>query len=203
MRGRLAALAGMLMVQTREVAHNMAKIMDKLNGTKLAAALVAGAAIAFAPLAAAQLKVAVVDTAQAIQQSEEAKQFVEGLQQQLEPDSESLRSLRDEIIALEQQMTDEGDVMSEAEQLRVAKDIEDKRIDLDFGAKKLEKALQDGQAELLQTVAPKVRAIVNDLVEIERYDLVFERRNVAYVNARHDITAKVTEKLNERFGEAE
>ena len=181
----------------------MANKMKELNGTKWAVALAAVAALAFAPLAAAQLKVAVVDTAQAIQQSEEAKQFAEGLQQELEPDSDDLRALRDEIVALEQQVTDEGDVMSEAEQLRVAKEIENKRIDLDFRAKKLEKALQDGQAELLQTVAPKVRAIVNDLVEIERYDLVFERRNVAYVNARHDITAKVTEKLNERFAEAE
>ena len=162
-----------------------------------------GAAMAVAPFAAAQLKVAVVDTAQAIQQSEEAKMFAENLQQELEPQSEELRSLRDEIVAMEKRVSDEGDVMSETEQVRVAQDIEDKKIDLDFGAKKLEKALQDGQTELLRTVAPKVRAIVNDLVEVERYDLVFERRNVAYVNARHDITAKVTEKLNERYAETE
>lgn len=171
--------------------------------SKFAAALLVGMFAAVAPLASAQLKVAVVDTAQAIQQSEEAKSFAENLQQELEPESEDLRTLRDEIVTLEQRVADEGDVMSETEQLRVAKEIENKKIDLDFGAKKLEKALQDRQAELLQTVAPKVRAIVNDLVEVERYDLVFERRNVAYVNARHDITAKVTEKLNERYAEEE
>ena len=51
-------------------------------------------------------------------------------------------------------------------------------------------------------MGPKVQAIVNDLVEVERYDLVFERSNVGYVNPRHDITAKVTEKLNERYAEA-
>ena len=181
-------------MQTRGVAYVM-------KGTRLAAALLIGTSIAVAPFAAAQLKVAVVDTAQAIQQSEEAQSFAEDLQQELEPESEQLRALRDEIVALEQRVVDEGDVMSETEQLRVAKEIENKKIDLDFGAKKLEKALQDRQAELLQTVAPKVRAIVNDLVEVERYDLVFERRNVAYVNARHDITAKVTEKLNERYAE--
>ena len=52
-------------------------------------------------------------------------------------------------------------------------------------------------------MAPKVQAIVNDLVEIERYDFVFERRTVAYANPRHDITAKVTEKLNEQSSEEE
>lgn len=182
-------------MQPREV------LGDVRNVHRLAAALALGATAAWAPGAVAQLKVAVVDTAQAIQQSEEAKSFVETIQQELEPDSKELEGLRDEIVALEQQVADDGDVMSEQERLRIAKDIENKRIDLDFGAKKLEKALQDRQTELLQTVAPKVRAIVNDLVEVERYDLVFERRNVAYVNARHDITAKVTEKLNERFAE--
>lgn len=182
-------------MQPREV------LGDVRNVHRLAAALALGATAAWAPGALAQLKVAVVDTAQAIQQSEEAKSFVETIQQELEPDSKELEGLRDEIVALEQQVADDGDVMSEQERLRIAKDIENKRIDLDFGAKKLEKALQDRQTELLQTVAPKVRAIVNDLVEVERYDLVFERRNVAYVNARHDITAKVTEKLNERFAE--
>ena len=174
--------------------------MRKLR-TSLAAVALVGMAAAWAPLAAAQLNVAVVDTAQAIQQSEEAKNFAETIRQELEPESEELGGLRDEIVALEQKVTDEGDVMSEQERLRHAKDIENKRIDLDFGAKKLEKALQDRQAELLQTMAPKVRAIVNDLVEVERYDLVFERRNVAFVNPRHDITAKVTEKLNERYAE--
>ena len=182
-------------MQPREV------LGDVRNVHRLAAALALGATAAWAQGALAQLKVAVVDTAQAIQQSEEAKSFVETIQQELEPDSKELEGLRDEIVALEQQVADDGDVMSEQERLRIAKDIENKRIDLDFGAKKLEKALQDRQTELLQTVAPKVRAIVNDLVEVERYDLVFERRNVAYVNARHDITAKVTEKLNERFAE--
>ena len=176
------------------------KLGTARTARKLAAVMVVAAA-AWAPWAAAQLNVAVVDTQQAIGQSEEAKQFAETIRQELEPESEQLSGLRDEIVALEQKVADEGDVMSEQERLRHAKDIENKRIDLDFGAKKLEKALQDRQAELLQTMAPKVRAIVNDLVEVERYDLVFERRNVAYVNARHDITAKVTEKLNERFAE--
>ena len=177
----------------------MRKLRTKANS--LAAAALVGMVAAWAPMAAAQLNVAVVDTAQAIQQSEEAKNFAETIRQELEPESEELGGLRDEIVALEQKVADEGDVMSEQERLRHAKDIENKRIDLDFGAKKLEKALQDRQAELLQTMAPKVRAIVNDLVEVERYDLVFERRNVAFVNPRHDITAKVTEKLNERYAE--
>lgn len=172
-----------------------------MNSVKRALALVLGASVAVALPAAGQLKVAVVDTAEAIRLSEEAKSFAEQIQQELEPESADLRTLRDEIVALEKKVTDEGDVMSEEEKRRIAKEVENKRIDLEFGAKKLEKALQDRQSELLEAVSPKVRAVVNDMVELERFDLVFERRNVGYVNPKHDITAKVTEKLNERFAE--
>lgn len=149
----------------------------------------------------AQLKIAVVNTVQAIQQSSEAQAFTEGLQQELAPEQTELQGLQQEITDLRQRVQDEGDVMSADEQRKVARDIENKQIDLEFRAQKLQKDVQDRQQELIQVMGPKVQAIVNDLVEVERYDLVFERSNVGYVNPRHDITAKVTEKLNERYAE--
>lgn len=150
----------------------------------------------------AQLKIAVVNTVQAIQQSEEAQAFTENLQQELAPEQTELQGLQQEIADLRQRVQDEGDVMSADEQRKVARDIENKQIDFEFRAQKLQKDVQDRQQELIQVMGPKVQAIVNDLVEVERYDLVFERSNVGYVNPRHDITAKVTEKLNERYAEA-
>ena len=170
---------------------------------RVAALTICGALTTMAPNVAAQLKVAVVDTAAAIQQSEEATHYMEKLTEELKPQSDELGALRDEIAALEKKITDEGDVMSDADKRGVAKDIEDKRIDLEFGAQKLQKEVQDRRNELLQQMVPKVQSIVQDMVEVERYDLVFERSNVGYVNPRHDITAKVTEKLNERFAQAD
>ena len=166
-----------------------------------AAAVAFGALAAMGQNAAAELKIAVVDTAQAIQQSTEATAFAKKLEQQLQPESDKLKALQEEIETLEKKIADEGDVMSDADKRAVVKDIEDKKIDLDFGAKKFQRELQDRQNELLQEMLPKVDVVVKDLVDIERYDLVFERRNVGYVNPRHDITAKVTEKLNERHAE--
>ena len=166
------------------------------------AAVVFAVATSAGPVAVAQINVAVVNTVQAIQQSEEAKAFMERIQQDLEPEQTELQGLQQEIANLRQRVQDEGDVMSAEEQREVAKEIENKQIDLEFRAQRLQKDVQDRQEELIQVMGPKVQAIVNDLVEVERYDLVFERRNVGYVNPRHDITAKVTEKLNERYAEA-
>ena len=177
-----------------------------MRGMNRAAALtICTVLAAMVPNAAAELKVAVVDTGVAIQQSEEAKRFMAQLTEELKPESDELGALRDGIAALEKRIEDEGDVMSDADKRGVAKDIEDKRIDLEFGAQKLQKEIQDRRNELLNQMFPKVQSIVQDLVEVERYDLVLERANNVFhfVNPRHEVTAKVTEKLNERYAEAE
>lgn len=156
-----------------------------------------------APVAVAELKIAVVDSIKAIGQSEEAKSFGEAAGKEMETEAKAVQALQTEITDLQKRLQDEGEVMAEAERRKVLKELENKQIDLDFRAKKLQKERQDQQTEFLQLMGPKVQAIVSDMVEVERYDLVFERSNVGYVNPRHDITAKVTEKLNERFAEAE
>lgn len=167
-----------------------------------AAAFAAVFAIAAAG-ANAELKVAVVDSQSAIAQSEEAKGLFEKARKELEGQQSAAQSLQSEIETLQERLATEGDVMAEAERREVLKEIEDKRIDLEFHAKKLQKEYQDRQGEIAQIMVPKVQAIVADMVQVERYDLVFERSAVGYVNPRHDITAKVTEKLNERYSDGE
>ena len=156
-----------------------------------------------APHAAAQLKIAVLDSIRAIQQSQEFLGFVDTIKKELESDQKALQALQEEIAALEARMRDEAEVMADSERRSIQKDMENKKIDLEFGATKFQKAAQDKQTEKMQQMGQKLQAIVLDLVELERYDLVFDRRNVSFVNPRHEITAKVTEKLNERFAEAQ
>ena len=172
------------------------------SGKRVAAVLAAFMALA-APHAAGELKVAVLDSIRAMQQSEEFLGFVETFKRELEPDQKALQTIQDEIAALEQRLRDEAEVMADAERRRILKDVENKKIDLEFGSTKFQKAAQDRQTDKLQQMSQKLQAIVLDLVELERYDLVFDRRNVSWVNPRHDITAKVTEKLNERFAEGQ
>ncbi|MCY4060622.1 MAG: OmpH family outer membrane protein [Gammaproteobacteria bacterium] len=166
------------------------------------AALLAFAAVtAVAQDAAAQLKVAVLNTDLAIQQSEEFQSFREALRTEFGDEESGLVQLNEDIAALRQRVIDERDVMSEAELREVQKEIENKTLDLEFRDKKYRKDANDRGAEFLQTMNPKLQAVVNDLIEIERYDLVIPRQALLFANMKHDITAKVTEKLNERYAE--
>ncbi|MYJ73975.1 MAG: OmpH family outer membrane protein [Gammaproteobacteria bacterium] len=112
-----------------------------------------------------------------------------------------MQTLQEEIAALQKREADEGEVMSESELAEVRKEKENKALDLELHGKRFQKDLNDRQTEFFQKMTPKLRAVVNDLIEIERYDFVYDRRTLLFANMKHDITAKVTEKLNERYAE--
>ena len=88
--------------------------------------------------------------------------------------------------------------MSASEQRRLTKEIEDKQIDYQFLGNKLQKEVNDRRQELLQEMVPKIDVVLRDLIELEGYDMIMERGSLRYVNSKHDITRRVTEKLNER-----
>ena len=148
--------------------------------------------------AAAELKIAVLDTQRALIESEEAQALLAQAQQELQAEQDQLQALNDEIVALNEQLQKDGEVMSPAEQRRVQKEIEDKQIDLQFLGNKLQKEVNDRRQELLQQMVPKIDVVLKDLIELEGYDMIMERGQLRYVNSKHDITRRVTEKLNEK-----
>jgi len=166
-----------------------------LSGSLLALALVAGSAVA-------QLKVAVLDTQRALLESEEAKQLLQTAQTELEKEQNDVNELGQEIMTLQEQLQKDAEVMSPSELRRRQKTIEDKQIDYQFQVNRLQKEVQDRRQELMQVMAPKIDAVLQDLIEVEGYDLILQRGNLLYANSKHDITRKVTEKLNERRGTA-
>ncbi len=148
--------------------------------------------------AAAELKIAVLDTQRALVESEEAQALLAQAQQELQAEQDQLQALNDEIVALSEQLQKDGEVMSPAEQRRMQKEIEDKQIDLQFLGNKLQKEVNDRRQELLQQMVPKIDVVLKDLIELEGYDMIMERGSLRYVNSKHDITRRVTEKLNEK-----
>ena len=148
--------------------------------------------------AAAELKIAVLDTQRALIESEEAQALLAQAQQELQAEQDQLQSLNDEILALNEQLQKDGEVMSPAEQRRIQKEIEDKQIDLQFLGNKLQKEVNDRRQELLQQMVPKIDVVLKDLIELEGYDMIMERGSLRYVNSKHDITRRVTDKLNEK-----
>ena len=87
--------------------------------------------------------------------------------------------------------------MSESERRKAIKDLEDMQTDLQFGNQKLQKQTQDKRQEIIQAMAPKYEKVLNDLIQIDQIDLILSPNQIQYTNAKHDISRRVTEKLNE------
>ena len=147
---------------------------------------------------AAELKIAVLDTQRALLESEEAQSLMESAQIDLEGDQNRVNDLGQEIRGLQEQLQKDSEVMSPAEQRKRQKDLEDKQMEYQFLVNQLQKDVQDRRQDLLQQMAPKIDAVLKDLIDIEGYDLILQRGSLLYANSRHDITRKVTEKLNEK-----
>ena len=161
----------------------------------LAVVLVLSAGSAFA-----EMKVASLDVLRAISDSEEAKTLFTTVQQELQNDQDALTALQGEIASLREKLAKDSEILSDSEQRRLVNDIESKQADLQFQANKLRKEFNDRQQEIISQMVPKLDAVLKDLVEIEGYDFILNKnqQTVLYVNTKHDITRKVTEKLNEK-----
>ena len=106
--------------------------------------------------------------------------------------------MSEEIQKVSQRLQKDADTLSNSEKRRLQKDIEDKQIDYQFLVNKLQKEVNDRQQEIFQALAPKVDAVLKDMIEKEKYDLILQRSNLLYAKQSHDITREVTENLNKK-----
>lgn len=149
-----------------------------------------------AQLATAQANIAVIDVQAAILSSEEAKERIAELKKQFAPDQNEIKELAQDIQKLQAKMEQDAAVMSESEKKKLSKEVEDKAVDYQFKVKKLQKSQNESQQELLAELGPKLQEAIQKIIGEGTYSLIIERRAAIYVSPDHDITKKVTEKLN-------
>lgn len=146
----------------------------------------------------AELKIVVINAEQAILQSEEGKAKIEAIRTAVEADELKIQSLSDQMKSLQERLAKDAEVISDGEKQKLQKDIEDLNIDAQFELQKYQKKGNELQQDLMREMTPKLQAVLQDLIEVEGYDLVMPRAGLLYTNAKHNITRKVTEKLNEK-----
>ena len=54
------------------------------------------------------------------------------------------------------------------------------------------------RTEIIAQLEPKYRAVVDEIVQIDQLDVIMAPGTAIYVNPKHDITRRVTEKMNEQ-----
>jgi outer membrane protein len=164
---------------------------------RLAMAVLATAMMA-APTVYAEMKIVVLDPVRAILESDEGKVLIEAANKEMQADSEQLRSQAEELQALQAKLQKDGEVMSDSDKRKAVKELESMQADLQFGSQKIQKIAQDKRQEILQTLAPQYDKVLTDLIQVDQIDLIVQPNALQYANPKHDITKRVTEKLNEQ-----
>ncbi len=153
-------------------------------------------ALVGAQAALAEVNVAVIDVQAAILGSEHAKERIAELKKQYAPDQKEIKDLGVEIQKLQVKIEQDAAVMSESEKKNLGKQIEDKAVDYQFLAQKLQKAQSTSQQELMAELSPKLQQAIETIIEQGTYTVILERKSAIYVSPDYDITRKVTEQLN-------
>ncbi len=147
---------------------------------------------------AAEMNIVVLDSVRAILESDEAKVLAEAANKEMEAEQTELREMAEQMQAMNTKLQTDGEVMSDSEKRKIQKDIEDMQLELQFGSQKLQKEVQDKRQEILQALAPKFDKVLKDIIQVDQIDLILAPNSLQYANSKHDITRRVTEKLNEQ-----
>lgn len=162
---------------------------------------VCGFLIAFPGLVAAELNIAVLDLERAVFDTVQGEKFAEKLGDDLKPHRDEAESLAKQIRALQEEYRINEAVMGQRQKQELVNRQADLTTDLQAIQQKFERERQLRMSDFAQDMLPKASEVMNDLIAIEGYDMVMIRSAQTqlfyYVNSRHDITRKVTEKLND------
>lgn len=152
------------------------------------------------PLAAfAQGKIAVVNLQEAILQTDLAQKRLAEVrsQEDYKADKAEFERLKKEFEELAKKFQKDSAVMSQEQQIAARNKLASKQADLEHVTGKLQQAEQQAGQSLLQEMSPKVQQVLRELITTEGIGLLLQQQAVIHADAGYNITAKVTDKLNQ------
>lgn len=156
-------------------------------------------------VASAQGRIAVVNLEEAILQTDEAQQRLNGMRdaEDYAADKAELDRLQTEREAMIKELQNDMAVMSAEQQKAARKRVASKNADLEHVLRKLQQAEQELGQLLLSEMTPKVQVVLRELIQSEGIGLLIQRSAVIHADNGYSITAKVTDKLNQQAASVE
>lgn len=143
-------------------------------------------------------KVAILDMAAALYNSELAAVVQDQLSLETEDDSERIRELAQEGSALQERLSIDAEVLSEAEQREIMEELEEIGVQYQYLEQRVESIVQQRREIFEQTYSSNLIQAISDVVEEQDFDVVLRAEVALFFKQSLDITAMVTEKLNEQ-----
>ncbi|MEJ2059529.1 MAG: OmpH family outer membrane protein [Gammaproteobacteria bacterium] len=157
------------------------------------------AAMLMVPLASqaadANLKIAVVNVSELMQKSPQAQAANDALKQKFSARESDLMKKRQALQKLNEQMKNEGDVMSAKKKENLQNEINDKSRTFSRELSAFQEDFNSARNEALGKLQKQIYNAIVQISEQGHYDIVLAN-NVVYASKRVDITNEVLDYLN-------
>jgi outer membrane protein len=169
----------------------MVNIMNRI--LVLAAFLLASSAA----MAQSQPVIGIVDLEQALFNSEAASQLESSTRAEFRNDEERLERLNAELRALIERAQRDESIMSEAELRNLNSDAQEKQVQMQVIAERLQGAWQQRQQAFVDSMRAFLSQALDTVIREGNYDIVLNAEALVHYSSARDITPLVTAKLNE------
>jgi len=173
-------------------------VFKSIRTLLVAAALVPAFFISTQALAA-DGKIAVVSLQQAILNTDASQKQLNDLRAGAEykKNRAELEGLQKTGKDLVDKLKKDGPTMSKDQQEDLQRKVENVRGDLEHVGRKLQDQEKELAQRLFAEMGTKAKSIVNDLIKSENIGLLLDAQAALHAEGSYNITAKVTEKLNQ------
>lgn len=161
------------------------------------AVLTVGAGCANASNHESSLKIGVVDLQQVMQQANEVKTITTKLQNQFKPREEKIKKLEKTLKADLENLQRNKSVMKENDRNALETKLIDEKRNFVQMQQAYRQDAQLAQQQAMQKFMKDVRKVVQKIASKESYDIIMQKGQLPFVNAKLEITSEVVKKLNQ------
>lgn len=148
-------------------------------------------------IAAAEIKIAIIDPFTAIAETAEVQTRAGKLEQDIKSKQAQMDVLRSDIMAIDEKLKKDGLTMSKEDQKRYADQRDAKMLDFRSRQQLAQQSVEEDRNEMLKLMEPRLKQAIDAVVKEDKLDLVLNRQAALFVSEALDITRKVTQKMNQ------
>ena len=157
-------------------------------------AALAAAILIYSAGACAETKIGFVDTAKLMEAAPQVKAAQAKIESEFAPREKELVTLQQQIRKLEDKMSRDGSVMSEAETSKLEREVLSKRRELKRSQEEFRDDLNIRRNEVLSKLQKDIYDVVVAFAKEQQFDLILTQ-GVVYSSDKVDVTESVLKKL--------
>lgn len=165
---------------------------------KLGLLVMCGIALVFPGMAAADLRLGVINAVKVLEAAPQADEARKRLEKDFAPRDRELVSAQKSLKSKEDRLAKEGSNLGDTERRKLERDILDARRDLKRDSDEFREDLNFRRNEEFGKIQKQVVEAIQSIAKEEGFDLILGE-GVIYANEKVDITAKVIDRLKKGY----